>query len=109
MTACADENKELIQSYYKLIEEDLEEITKDWFAKLLIPVDPTKIFDPELLGSSEATHEEHDTLGASRRKKTEEVQNLSNILEETASESPGQGGDDEVDKEDANGKDDQRK
>jgi hypothetical protein len=37
--AHADESKEEIQSYYKLTEEDLEEITKDWHAKLLILVD----------------------------------------------------------------------
>jgi hypothetical protein len=30
ITACANENKEEIQSYYKLTEEDLEEITKEW-------------------------------------------------------------------------------
>jgi hypothetical protein len=45
--------------------------------------------DPELIGSSESTHEEHDTPGTNRRKKIEEVQNLSSALEKTASESPG--------------------
>jgi hypothetical protein len=73
----ADENKEELQSYYKLIEEDLEEITKDWSVELLIPADPTEMYDLELIGSSEASHEKHDTHGTSRRKKTEEVQNLS--------------------------------
>jgi hypothetical protein len=63
--------------------------------------------DPKLIGSSEATHKEHDTPRTSRRKKTEEVKNLSNASEETASESPGRGGNDEVDKEDTNGKEDQ--
>jgi hypothetical protein len=105
----ADEHKEELQSYYKLTEEDLEEITKDWSAELLIPADPAEMSDPELIGSSEATHEEHDTPGTNRRKKTEEVQNLSSASEETASESPGRGGDDEVDKEETNGKDDQQK
>jgi hypothetical protein len=41
----AYEHKEKLQSYYKLTEEDLEEITKEWFADLLIPADPAKIFD----------------------------------------------------------------
>jgi hypothetical protein len=46
ITVRADEHKEELQSYYKLIEEDLDEITKDWSADLLIPVDPAKISDP---------------------------------------------------------------
>jgi hypothetical protein len=37
LTARADEHKEQLQSYYKLTEEDLEEITKDWSTDLLIP------------------------------------------------------------------------
>ena len=65
--------------------------------------------DPELIGSSEATHKEHDTAGTNRRKKTEEVQQLSSASEETASESPGRGGDDEVDREETNGKEYQQK
>jgi uncharacterized protein YsxB (DUF464 family) len=39
----ADEHKKQLQSYYKLMEEDLEEITKDWSADLLIPADPVEI------------------------------------------------------------------
>jgi hypothetical protein len=37
--------------------------------------------DLELLGILEATHEEHDTPGTNRRKKIEEVQNLSSASE----------------------------
>jgi hypothetical protein len=84
-----DEHKEELQSYYKLTEEDLEEITKDWSTELLIPADPTEMSDPKIIGSSEATHEECDTPGTNRRKKTEEVQNLRSTSEETASKSPG--------------------
>jgi hypothetical protein len=62
--------------------------------------------DPEL-DSSEAAHKEHDTPGTNRRKKTEEVQDLSSASEETASVSPGRGGDDEV--EETNGREDQQK
>jgi hypothetical protein len=109
ITARADKHKEELQSYYKLTEEDLKEITKDWSAELLIPTDPAEMSDPELIGSSEATHEEHDTPGPSRRKKIEEVQNLSSASDETASESPGRGDNDEVDKEETNGKEDQQK
>jgi hypothetical protein len=67
------------------------------------------MFDPELIGSSKATHEEHDTLGTNRRMNIEEVQNLSSASDETASKSPGQGDDDEVDTEMTNGKGDKKK
>jgi hypothetical protein len=95
ITTHTDEHKEL-QSYYKLIEEDLEEITKDWSTELLIPTDPSKMSDPELIDSPETTHEAKDLPGTNRRKKTEEFQNLSSASEGTALISPGQGGDDEV-------------
>jgi hypothetical protein len=60
--------------------------------------------DPELIGNPKTTHEAKDTLGPSRRKNIEEVQNLSSTSEETALVSPGRGGDDELDQEDTNGK-----
>jgi hypothetical protein len=88
ITTRADEHKEELQSYYKLTEEDLEEITKEWSLELLIPDDPAEMSDPEL-NNSEATHKEHDMLGTSRSKKTKEVQQLSSTSYETAWESPG--------------------
>jgi hypothetical protein len=39
INAREDESKEELQSYYKLTEEDLEEITKEWPTEFLIPVD----------------------------------------------------------------------
>jgi hypothetical protein len=39
LTTRANEHKEQLQSYYKLTEDDLEEITKYWLIDLLIPVD----------------------------------------------------------------------
>jgi hypothetical protein len=90
LTTRADEHKEQLQSYYKLTEEDLEEITKDWSADLLIPADPAEMSDPD---SPETTH---DTPGPNKMKKTEEVQELSSASGKTASVSPDQGGDDEV-------------
>jgi hypothetical protein len=45
ITACADEKKEQLQSYYKLTEEDLEKITKEWSADLLVSVDPVELSD----------------------------------------------------------------
>jgi hypothetical protein len=45
LTPHADEHQEQLQSYYKLIEEDLEEITKEWSVNLLIAAYPTDISD----------------------------------------------------------------
>jgi hypothetical protein len=101
ITAQVDEHKEEIQSYYKLKEEDLKEITKDWSTNLLIPANPTNMSNPTL-DISEATHKEHDTPRTSRRRKTIEVQDLSSTSEKTTSVSPSQGGDHEV--EEINGK-----
>jgi hypothetical protein len=47
LIARADENKK-VQSYYKLTEEELEEITKDWLADLLIPANPVEMYDPDI-------------------------------------------------------------
>jgi hypothetical protein len=89
ITACTDEHKKQLQSYYKLMEEDLEEITKDWSVDLLIPADPTEISD---INNPETTQ---DTPGPSRTKKTEEVQELDSASVKTASISPEKGGDGE--------------
>jgi hypothetical protein len=43
ITARADEHKEELQSYYKLTEEDMEEITKEWPVEFLIPVDQEEL------------------------------------------------------------------
>jgi hypothetical protein len=40
ITTHADEHKQQLQSYYRLTEEDLEEITKEWSVDLLVPADP---------------------------------------------------------------------
>jgi hypothetical protein len=34
-----DEGKEEMQSYYKLTNEDMEEITKEWLVEFLVPVE----------------------------------------------------------------------
>jgi hypothetical protein len=91
ITMRAEETKEKIQSYYKLTEEDLEEITKEWSTDLLIPTKPTDISDLDI---PEDTHKEKNTP-----KKTEEVQNVSNTSGKTASVSPDRAGDDEVEAE----------
>jgi hypothetical protein len=86
------------------MEDDFEEITKDWSADLLIPIEPTEMSNPD---SPETMHKEHDTPKPSRRKKAEEVQDLNSTSGKTASVSPDRGGDDEV--EEINGKEDEQK
>jgi hypothetical protein len=90
ITTCADEHNQQLKSYYKMIEEDLEEINKDWSMDLLIPTDPTEISD---IDSPKITQ---DTPGPSRTKKTEEVQELDSASMKTTSMSPDQGGGDKV-------------
>jgi hypothetical protein len=62
ISAHTDENKKQLQSYYKMTEEDLEEITKDWSMNLLILVDPAEMSDIDSL------EEAHDTPGPSKTK-----------------------------------------
>jgi hypothetical protein len=99
ITTCTDERKEELQYYYKLTTEDLEEIIKEWPAELLIPADPTELFDPDLIGNPVVTHKEYDAPSSSGKKKKQDVQEVHISSEETASESPSGGGDDEVNKE----------
>jgi hypothetical protein len=97
--ACRDEHKEEIQSYYKITEEDMEEITKEWPAEFLVPVDQVELSDVDLIGSPMVTRKEYDAPSSSKRKNKEEVQKLNSASKETTPESPGGGPDDEVDQE----------
>jgi hypothetical protein len=63
ITTCTDEHKQQLQSYYKLIEDDLEEITKEWSVDLLVPADHanmSNVDSPETM---------LDTPGPSKTKK----------------------------------------
>jgi hypothetical protein len=74
ITTCVDEHKQHLQSYYKLTKDDLEEITKEWSADLLVPADPSEMFDvdsPETMP---------DTLGQSKMNKNDEVHDVYNML-----------------------------
>jgi hypothetical protein len=62
--ACRDEHKEDLQSYYKLTEEDMEEIMKEWLEEILVPVNHAELSDLDLIGSLMVTHE----AGRKRRK-----------------------------------------
>jgi hypothetical protein len=72
-----------------MTEEDIEDITKDRFADLLIPADPAEISD---IDSPEIAQ---DTPGLNKKKKTDEIQDLSSASVKTASMSPKKGGDGE--------------
>jgi hypothetical protein len=87
ITAHADEHHQQLQSYYKLTEDDLEEITKEWSVDLLVPVDPTEMSDVD---SPETAS---DTARPSKIKKTEEVDDLDSASIKTTSISAEQGGD----------------
>jgi hypothetical protein len=94
-----DEHKEELQSYYKLTEEDMEEITKEWPVEFLIPVEQIELYEPNLIGSPVVTREEHSTPNNNKKKKKEEVHELSSASKETTPDSPEGGGGDEVYKE----------
>jgi hypothetical protein len=54
----------------------MEEITKEWPAEFLVPVEQTELSDPDLIGSLVVTREEYDAPSKSWKKKKEEVQEL---------------------------------
>jgi hypothetical protein len=86
ITERADGHKKQLHSYYNIIEEDLEEITKEWLAYLLI------LAKPEELSNVDSLEVAQDTPGPSKTKKPEEVQDVDNTSVKTASMSPEQGG-----------------
>jgi hypothetical protein len=102
-----DESKEELQSYYNLIEEDMEEITKEWTTKFLVPVEDAKLSNLHIIGSPLVTWTEYDGQRNAKKKKKkeeEEVQDIEsdekdNTSEETAPESPTGGGEDKVNQE----------
>jgi hypothetical protein len=51
-----DKHKEYVQSYYKLTEEDMEEITKEWPEELPVLVNHTELSNLDLIGSLVVTH-----------------------------------------------------
>jgi hypothetical protein len=87
ITMRADENKQKLQSYYKLIEDELEEITKEWSEDLLVAANPTEMYDVD---SPEAMP---DTLGPCNTKKDVEVKDIHSTSMNTTSLSPAKGGD----------------
>jgi hypothetical protein len=95
ITTRADEHKEQLQSYYKLTEDDLEEITKEWSADLLVSTDPIEIFDIDSPEAAQDTPGPSKTKKTKKKKKDEEVQDIDNLSVRTTSITLEQGGDGE--------------
>jgi hypothetical protein len=85
--AHADEKKQQLQSYYKLTEEDMEDITKEWSADLLVPADPVEISNVDIPETAQ------DIPGPSMQQKISKVQDLRSASVKTASITPEQEGD----------------
>jgi hypothetical protein len=79
ITTCREKNKGELQSYYKLTEEDMEEITKEWPTKFLVPFGDAELSDFDLIRSFVVTRTECDgPSNTKKNKKKEEVQEISN-------------------------------
>jgi hypothetical protein len=89
ITVHADEHKQQLQSYNKLTEDDLEEITKEWYADLLVAADLAEMSDVD---SPKAMS---DTPGPHKTKKDVEVQDIHSTSMNTTFLSPAKGVNDE--------------
>jgi hypothetical protein len=67
-----------------MIDEDMEEITKEWLAEFLVPVKDVELSDPDIIGSPLVTWVEH--YGQKKKKKKEEFHSIESDEEENASE-----------------------
>jgi hypothetical protein len=99
ITVCRDEIKEDLLSYYKMIDEDMEDIIKEWLEEFLVPVENEELSNPNIIKSPLVTWVEHEGQASTKKKKKkEEVQNIEsdeeeNALEESGPKSPIEGGD----------------
>jgi hypothetical protein len=103
ITMLRDENKEELQSYYKVTDEDMEQITKEWTEEFLAHVADEELSDTDTIGSSMVTRVEHvkQSSGTKNKKKQEEGQDIETDEKVNASEENGsgwlRGGGDEAD------------
>jgi hypothetical protein len=72
ITAHRDKSKEELQSYYKLTDEDMEEITKEWSVEFLVPVEKTELSNPVIIGSPLVTQMEWDGPSNAKKNKKKE-------------------------------------
>jgi hypothetical protein len=87
ITTQRDERKEELQSYYKLTDEDMEEITKEWPTKFLVPMEYIELFDPDIIEIPLVTQTEYDgPSSANKKKKKEELQDIDSEEKDNASE-----------------------
>jgi hypothetical protein len=83
----------------------MEEITKEWSAKFLVPVEQIELSDIDIIGSPLVIRTKYDgPSSTNKKKKKEEVQDIdseekNNASEEDVSDSPAGGGEDEVNQE----------
>jgi hypothetical protein len=89
MIVHTDEHKQHLHPYYKLTEDDLEEITKEWSTDLLVAADPTEMSNVDIPKAMS------DTPGPRKTKKDVEAQDIHSTFMKTASLSPAKGGEDE--------------
>jgi hypothetical protein len=91
----------------------MEEITKEWPAKFLVPVEDAELSDPNIIESPLVTWTEYDgQSSAKKKKKKEELQDIDsedkdNASEETVPDSPTGGEGNEVNQEEE-GEEDKR-
>jgi hypothetical protein len=105
ITTHRDESKEELQSYYKLSNEDMEDIIKESPEEFLVPIEDAELSNPEIIRSPLVTQIEYDGHSSEKKKKKrEEVQDIyndekENTLEESRPDSPTGGGGDGVNHE----------
>jgi hypothetical protein len=90
---CIDENKEELQSYYNLTDEDMENITKEWSKEFLVHVADAELSDTDTIGSLMVTQVDHvgKSSETKKKKKQEEVQDIESDEEDNAFEEKGSG------------------
>jgi hypothetical protein len=93
ITEHRDENQEELQSYYKMMDDDMEQITKEWSEEFLVPVADAELSDTDTIGSPIVTRVEHvrQSSGTKKKKKQDEVQDIESDEEDNASEDNGSG------------------
>ena len=93
LTPHVDEHQEQLHSYYKLTEEDLEKIVREWLMVLLVSANPAKMSDIDSPETAQDTPRPSKTKKTKKTKKVEEVQDIDSLSMRTDSTTLDQGGD----------------
>jgi hypothetical protein len=88
-----DESKEELHSYYKMTDEEMKQIMKEWSKEFLVPISNEELSDTDIIGIPLVTQVKHveKSSGTKKKKKKEEVQNIETDEEDNASEKNGYG------------------